>query len=492
MATVCGGIKNRMTQKEKAQMEWLSALQSYLMKALENQQTSLPECMKSKSKQQAVIDTIYQMLEADQIDYPISAYNTSRLGDYMDLYEHCMTSDDVIATMVSRADRNNNKLPQAKDKTQLDAVKEYLGKVARENGYTHELQLWMPVLPTHLYLEKFKEFTENQYRNGFWPEQEKDWNIEIVSGLYDDPQNQAQMPMKVNFTEGGHHAICGMVVSGRSTSVQTITYALINKYPPDYINIYAIDFSSKMMSSFEKAPHVGGVMYEGDYEKISKFFNMITDILEERKKLFRGGNYSQYVQANGVTLPMILIIIDNVSAFIEKTQEAYDDLLVTLSKEGVSHGIYLLLTGTAIGNADIPSRVAENIKTFICTEMADKYGYGDIMRTISFDVIPESNIKGRGLAYYGNRILEYQTALSCEAEDDYQRIKKIDALCEDMREHWTKKKARPIPEIPEKPIWSEFSELEEYEKALQDVRNLPVAYNAENASVYSIDLSQRP
>lgn len=483
------GSHAKTTQKEKAQIEWLSALESYLMKALEGQQTSLQECRKSKSKQQTVVDTIYQMLEADQIDYPISAYNTARLGDYMDLYEHCMSSDNVITTMLRRADQNNIKLPQAKDKTQLDAVKEYLGRVARENGYTHELQLWMPVLPTHLYLEEFKEFSDNRYRNGLWPEPEEDWNIEVVLGRYDDPQNQAQMPMKVNFTEGGHHAICGMVVSGRSTSVQTITYALINKYTPDYINIYAIDFSSKMMSSFEKAPHVGGVMYEGDYEKISKFFNMIVDILEERKKLFRGGNYSQFVQANGVTLPMILIIIDNVSAFIEKTEEAYDDLLVTLSKEGVSHGIYLLLTGSAIGSADIPSRTAENIKTFICTEMADKYGYGDIMRTISFDVIPESNIKGRGLAYYGNRILEYQTALSCEAEDDYQRIKKIDELCEDMREHWTKKKARPIPEIPEKPVWSEFSELEEYEKALQDVRNLPVAYNAENASVYNIDLS---
>ena len=68
--------------------------------------------------------------------------------------------------------------------------------------------------------------------------------------------------------------------------------------------------------------------------------------------------------------------------------------------------------------------------------MADKYAYGDIMHTVAFDVVPEANIKGRGLAYYGNRILEYQTALACEAEDDYQRIKKISLLCEDMRKHW--------------------------------------------------------
>ena len=38
-------------------------------------------------------------------------------------------------------------------------------------------------------------------------------------------------------------------------------------------------------------------------------------------------------------------------------------------------------------------------------------------------------------------------------------------------------------------MWSEFSELEDYERALENPRYLPVAYNAENASIYCIDLS---
>lgn len=277
----------KTSQKEKAQAEWLSTLKRYLLTALDKEEITLEECMKIKSKQQAVIDDMYQMMETDLIDYPISAYNTARLEDYINLYNYCKQEDNSIATMIAYAAMNNIKLPQAKDKTQLDAVKEYLAQVAKENGYCHELQLWMPVLPSHIYLDEFKEFTQFRYRNGKWPEPVGEWNVEVVLGLFDDPQNQAQMPITVNFTEGGHHAICGMVVSGRSTSVQTITYALINKYSPSYLNIYAIDFSSKMMTAFEKAPHVGGVMYEGDYERISKFFNMIQTILQERKKLFR-------------------------------------------------------------------------------------------------------------------------------------------------------------------------------------------------------------
>ena len=47
------------------------------------------------------------------IDYPISAYNTARLEDYIHLYHSCMGTENVISSMISRAEHNNIKLPQA-------------------------------------------------------------------------------------------------------------------------------------------------------------------------------------------------------------------------------------------------------------------------------------------------------------------------------------------------------------------------------------------
>lgn len=480
----------KLSKKEKVITQWLMTIESYLLAALEKEGFTILECKNNKSKMQKIVDDLYDSFAENLIEYPISAYNTERLKDYIELYCSVMDEDDNIRRMIERAEQNNIKLPQAKDKTQLDAVKDYLAKIAKDNGYTHELQLWMPVLPTELYLEELEGFSDRKYQNGIWPEPENEWNIEVLYGLYDDPHNQAQMPMKINFTEGGSHAVYGMVVSGKSTSLQTIVYGLINKYTPNYINIYAIDFSSKMMASFENAPHVGGIMLEGEYDKIEKFFTMLQSILEERKKLFRGGNYSQYVKLHGVNVPMILLVIDNVSAFNDKTQQVYMDFLISLSKEGVTHGIYMLLSGIGIGMNEIPSRVAENVKTSICTEMADRFAYGDVLHTNGIEVLPETNIKGRGLAYYGNRVLEYQTALACKADNDYKRMEAINSLCVDMRDNWIGKKARPIPFIPEKPIWSEFSVLVEYEKMIETSRYLPGAYNGIDASVYGIDLQQ--
>lgn len=481
----------KSTLKEKSLYKWLYTIGSSVANAMNEIGVTIDQCIEYRSKMQLVLEGVYQDFEKNGIEYPASAYNSARLEDYIKAYHEAMQYEgDPIKNLMMLIEKKKIKIPQEKDKTQLDAVKDYLAVVAKQNGYNHELQLWMPVLPTHLYLKSFKEFTSQCYTNGRWPEHNGEWLIDVVVGLYDDPQNQAQMPVHLNFSEDGHHAVCGMVVSGKSTSLQTITYALINKYSPSYINIYAIDFSSKMMSAFEGAPHVGGVMYEGENEKIAKFFNMLNDVLEDRKKLFRGGNYSQYVQVNGVVLPVIMIIVDNFGAFNEKTEEKYLADMITISKEGVSHGIYLIAAGGGFSNADIPNRVGENIKTIISTEMADKFAYADAMRTFAIDVIPEAGTKGRGLAMYGKRILEYQTALALEAQDDYSRLEKISALCEEMTEKWTGRKARPVPEIPEKPVWSELSALEEYEKSVSNRYLLPAAYNAENASVYSIDLSQ--
>ena len=348
----------------------------------------------------------------------------------------------------------------------------------------------MPVLGSHIYLDAFQEYTKSTFSGGKWMTPSGNWSLDIPIGMADDPQNQAQFPLHLNFSEGGHHAVIGSVVSGKSTLIQTIVYGLVTKYTPDYLNIYALDFSSKMMSAFEGLAHVGGVMYEGDDEKIAKFFNMIAKILADRKKAFKGGNYSQYVQVHGVVYPAILVTIDNFSAFMEKTKGIYENLIIQLSKEGVGHGIFLLLSAGGFGLNDIPNRIAENIKTVLCLELPDKFAYADVLHTLHIDVIPESGIKGRGLAVIDSRILEYQAALALEADDDYQRMEKISEVCTAMNQAWTGRPAQPVPEIPEKPTWEIFADTEEVHKYEAEDHLLPVGYNSSNAEIYNIDLAK--
>lgn len=483
------GNRTKLKQKEAARRQWIGSLVE-LVRAVG---TEIPE---DTTLLDNYIQKIFSQLEQQKTDYPYSEYNAKRIKDFLTAYVQakklCETADtDKMAkSILEYAQKNNLKLPEKKEKTQLDAIVEYLNDMAEKNGYTYKQQLWLPVLPSTIYLCDLPRYEQHFGENGWTRPETAEWNLEVQIGLYDDPVNRIQDPLTVSLSQNGHYAIIGTIVSGKSTLLQTMLYAFVTKYTPADIHIYAIDYSAKMMSAFEKMPHVGGVIYEGQDDRLAKFFNMLDGILDERKKLFKGGNYSQYVRVNGVTMPAIMIVIDNYANFRAKTNNIYDDAILQLSKDGVSYGIFLIISGGGFSAMEIPPRLGENLRTVLCLEMNDKFQYADAMHTLRIETTPEVKIKGRGLAKVGEDILEFQTALAFEAADDFKRLEELEVLGSKMQELWTGKRARPIPEIPEKPVWSEFVQLEDAGKLVKDDRHLPIGYNSENAAVYGIDLSR--
>ena len=483
------GSRTKLKQKEAMRVQWIKVLCAIV-------QSIGDDIPKDSTLLENYIISIFDKLKEQKADYTYSEYNALRIKDFLMAYEKAEVSEQSAdneakaAAILEYARKQHLKLPEKKEKTQLDAIVEYLGVMANTNGYTYKQQLWLPVLSDTIYLSELPGYEEGFDGNGWTIPQSQEWNLEVKLGLYDDPVNQSQNTLEVSLSQNGHYAIIGTIVSGKSTLLQTMLYAFVTKYAPDYLNIYAIDYSAKMMSAFETMPHVGGVIYEGQDDRLAKFFNMIGVLLEERKKLFKGGNYSQYVRVNGVKMPSVIIAIDNYANFRTKTNNLYDDTIMQLSKDGVSFGIFLIISGGGFSAMEIPTRLGENLRSVLCLEMNDKFQYADAMHTLRIETLPEVGIKGRGLAKVGDEILEFQTALAFEAADDFKRLDEIEALGSRMREVWTGRRARPIPEIPEKPIWSEFAQLEDTEKLAADDRHLPVGYNSENAAIYGIDLTR--
>ena len=403
-----------------------------------------------------------------------------------------------------------------KEKTQLDAVIEYLSQLVKRAGYRQSDQLWLPVLLQTLYLQNLNEMEaltdpgyadlcfdgrtwpasagetlpeENQFREGDRVRcHPGKWSLETVIGLYDDPEQQAQRPMHISFSDGGHMALCGQVVSGKSTFLQTMIFGLISRYSPQALQLYLLDFSSNLLGCFANAPHVGGIVTEVQEDRQEKFFHMLSTLMDERRTALQGGNFSQYVQAYGMKLPAILVVIDNFAGFRTKTNDKYDDVLLRLSREGVGYGIYMVVSGAGFGINDIPSRIGDNLRTIVSLEQPDKFKYMEIIRRTHLQLIPETNVKGRGLAVIDDRPLEFQTALCIEAEDDFSRGQKIAAVCDRMKAAWKGEPARRIPEIPENPTLRILEEDYRYRQALQDPERLPFGYFAQDASIASVSL----
>lgn len=379
--------------------------------------------------------------------------------------------------------------PEVKEITQLNALVNHLSELANTMfANKQKFHLWLPILPQEIFLFDF--FKEGSFNGENWPSLLPGTSLSVPVGMYDDPANQLQAPMVVDLAENGNLAVCGSVVSGKSTFLQTLLFALAHKYSPDYINIYILDYSNHMLEPFSNLPHVGGVVYDTQLDKTEKMFVLLSNIIEERKKRFQGGNYTQYVKTSMQTIPFVLVVIDNYASFREKTENKYESNLITISREGINYGIYLAITVGGFGTGELQNRIADNFRSVVCLEMGDRFKYSEVLRTNRLDILPEGNIKGRGLVNISGRILEFQTALAIGAADDYQRSEKIKICFSEMNRVWSGPRARCIPTIPEDPTWDAFLQYNTESPALTTPNMLPFAWNEKDATITSVDLSK--
>lgn len=319
--TAVVGNRTKKKKKDMQKKKWYEQLLNIIFENQKESGKSYTELLENEQDMKELCDAVFQNLEFLGIDYEQTAANTSRLKDFIELipsaYKEGESTWETAGSIMQKA--GAKRLPEPKEKTQLDAVVEYLEQTAHQNGYEQKMALWLPVLPAVLYLEQLEGYTESAFSGKKWKHHGKNWSLAVPVGLYDDPENQAQNPLVIDFAESGHLAVCGMVATGKSTFLQTLVYALMSVYTPAEIQFYLLDFSSRMLAPFENAPHTGGVVYDTDTDKMKKCMNLLERIMDERKALFRGGNYSQYIRAYGQSLPAIAVVLDNYANFQEKT-----------------------------------------------------------------------------------------------------------------------------------------------------------------------------
>lgn len=480
------GNKTAQKFKETIKRNWLEGLANCVTAAAEECGIDVSSIAYDYSGINKLAEKTFVLLEQTEMGFPESSYNEKALKNFIELLSNCNGDVDKA---IELAHAKGMVLPEPKEKTQLDAVIGHIEDVFNEYGYHKAPGLWLPMLPENLYIETIENFKSWSQNNGTWAKKSV-WSLCAAVGMCDDPENQAQFPLYIDFAESGHLAVCGNVTSGKSTFLQTLIYSLVNTYSPEQLNVYILDFSNHLLQPFESYPHIGAVMYENDLERIDKFFYLLSQMLAERKKAIGGGNFGQFINANGNVFPSVLVVFDNYSNFREKTDDKYERYIWELSRDGASFGIFLAFSAGGFGSVEIQNKIGENIRNVIALDLGEKMKYSEVLRINHLDLIPTGNIKGRGIVPYAGMVLEFQTALAVEADDDYARAEAIKSLGETMTKSFVGAKARCIPEIPEKPMWTDISVNDEFVQLIRDKQFLPFAYVKENASIYSIDLRE--
>lgn len=361
---------------------------------------------------------------------------------------------------------------------ELSAVVEYLARVAREHNLKKIACPWLPELPQRFQLADLKipgAFAESEWM-GSLP-----W-LQVPIGRYDIPECQEQGNLYLDFNATGHYAIYGSGGTGKTTLLRTILCSLALWYRPDEISIYIIDCGSWSLKLFEQMPHVGGVALTVEEEKLAKIAETLTREINTRRKLFSQHGISSlktYRETVADDLPAVFLVVDNLQSLLE-TAPSYTELLITLAKEGIGYGIYLVYT--ANGRSGIPMKMSNAVPGAVCFELADDTAYAEMVsgRRDSHRLV--AGMRGRALLRRAEGPLLFQVALCLPAENEKEQAEGLKNLFAQMNYSWTGRRPARIPVMPE------HIGLEELQAAYQDRAKLPVGYGIKSLEPACLDL----
>lgn len=159
--------------------------------------------------------------------------------------------------------------------------------------------------------------------------------------------------LRLGATDSEHHALlAGKTGSGKSNLLHVLIHTLCEKYPPEELDLYLLDYKESTefnIYAVPPLPHARLVATESDPEYGVTVLRHLVGELEMRARIFKSESardFAEYRKSSGVRLPRVLLIIDEFQVlFTEGRQvaEAAEQLLSQLLKQGRSFGVHILL-----------------------------------------------------------------------------------------------------------------------------------------------------
>ncbi|WP_051195209.1 type VII secretion protein EssC [Pseudobutyrivibrio ruminis] len=359
-----------------------------------------------------------------------SAYSGAYITD-----EHAKAVKKFSISTIDLAGRRHvvySQKPEKNDNTvtELDAIVQHINKYCADSGIEKLQEICLPPLPEVLpYPEKLeKEGTD----------------IVVPVGIYDDPSRQAQNQLMVNFTQN-HVFILGSSLSGKTYLIQNMIYGLTQKYAPEDVNIYILDFASMVMKAFEKLNHVGSVISLSDDDKLKHFIQLMQKKIEERREILSSAGLSSfgaYREAGNTDLPQIVVFLENYTAFKDVYAE-YEDSFIKICRDGVALGISVVITNQQMSG--IGYKLITNFSTKIAMNCNDRSQYNmliDKCRTTP------DEYAGRGLITIDNEIMEFQTYMAFGVGKEVERISNIREYITQCNTKYAGKSAENVDYVP--------------------------------------------
>ncbi len=281
---------------------------------------------------------------------------------------------------------------------------------------------------------------------------------ELLLGVMDVPEDQAQPTVSYYPDRDGNMAIFGTGGSGKSTTLRTIAISAASTVRGGPVQVYGLDFGSSGLAMLEELPHVGAVISGDDEERVVRLLRMLRQIVDERSRAFaklRAGSVSEYRELAGKPdTPRILLLVDGIAAF----REAYDSsglakwftTFLQIATDGRPVGVHVIVTGDR-PNA-VPNTLASSIQRRLIHRMASTDDYMNF--GVPRDVLDGNSPPGR--AILGSH--ELQVAVHGGDTNVAVQAQEIGKLARAMRRAGVPE-APGIQHLPEKVEYSQLRKV---------------------------------
>ncbi len=352
--------------------------------------------------------------------------------------------------------------------TQLDAIVDYVAEYCNQQKIERLPDICLPPLAEVI------TYTLENYEN-------KGTDICVPVGVYDDPDNQYQGIMDVDFSQE-HVFIVGSSQTGKTNMLQNMVRGIASTYSSNDVQIYLLDFASMMLKNFEELRHVGDVITYTEDEKLKNFFKMMEQELSMRKDMLSEiglSSYAAYRESGQKDIPQIIIMIDNIGAFREMFG-MLDEKLLKLVREGSSVGISVVVT--AQQTAGLGYRYLSNFSKRFALYCNDSGEYSSVFERCRTGL---SSIPGRCLIGMNKTIYEGQIYIAFPAEKEIDKVKEMKSFISEVN---TNDNGRGAAKTPVMPSHVSRKQLHDMLGGRLNPYAVPLGINFENMEVDTINL----
>lgn len=227
-------------------------------------------------------------------------------------------------------------------------------------------------------------------------------DAELLLGVIDLPEQQAQVPEYFLPDKEGNIAYYGASGSGKTTALRSLAIAAAITPSGGPVHVYGLDFAGGGLDMLKAMPHVGDIVPGDDEERLVRLLTMLSSLVEERAARYsavHAGDIVAYRRiAQAPQEPRVLLLIDSVGVFVEEYQSATRHLptwnkFQQILLDGRAVGVHVAVT--ADRSQAVPSSIASNFQRKVILRLTDEDAY--LLLGLPKDVLTPTSVPGRAM-----------------------------------------------------------------------------------------------